>query len=73
MYFFMYRSKEIKLSSRKDIIAKFSEDVLDRILFKNIKFMMLEMPSLLTVKSHIRDRNNLLEIRKALTLHQERL
>lgn len=73
IYFFMYRQKEIKLTSRKDIIAKFSEDVHDRILFKNVKFMMLEMPSLLTVKSHIRDRNNLFEIRKALTLHQERL
>jgi hypothetical protein len=72
-YFFMFRQKEVKLASRKDIIAKFSDDVQDRILFKNVKFLMLEMPCLLSVKSHIRDRNNLLEIRKALTLHQERL
>ena len=38
-----------------------------------MKLMLLELPSLATIKSHVRDRNSLMEIRKAITLYQERL
>jgi hypothetical protein len=45
----------------------------DKILFKNIKILLRDIPSLTSIKWNIKDPNSIFEIRKHVQIQQEKL